>query len=133
VLLSLEQTGIPKTDPLYTKAVKWLKSIQNNDGGWGENNNSYYEKDFSNHYLISTAFHTALAIIALCAAGEAHSSEAKAGVNFLLRTQCTDGFWHDDSFTGPGFPKVFYLKYHGYDKYFPLWALARYRNELGQR
>lgn len=131
-LLGLEQTDTPKTDPVYTKAVNWLKSIQNNDGGWGESNKSYYEDDLSNHYLVSTAFQTSWAIIALCAAGEAHSPEVKAGVNFLLRKQQPDGVWYDDSFTAPGFPKGFYLKYHGYDKYFPLWALARYRNELAK-
>jgi squalene-hopene/tetraprenyl-beta-curcumene cyclase len=133
VLLALEQTNIPKTDPIYTKAVKWLKSIQNDDGGWGESNKSYHQENLSNHYLISTAFQTGWAIIALCAAGEARSPEVKAGVNFLLRKQRADGAWYDASFTAPGFPKVFYLKYHGYDKFFPLWALSRYRNELAKR
>jgi squalene-hopene/tetraprenyl-beta-curcumene cyclase len=133
VLLALEQTNIPKTDLLYARAVNWLKSVQNSDGGWGESNKSYYEADLSNHHLVSTAFQTAWAIIALCAAGEAHSPEVKAGVNFLLRKQNADGVWYDDSFTAPGFPKVFYLKYHGYDKFFPLWALARYRNELAEK
>ena len=133
VLLALEQTNIPKTDLLYARAVNWLKSVQNSDGGWGESNKSYYEADLSNHHLVSTAFQTAWAIIALCAASEAHSPEVKAGVNFLLRKQNADGVWYDDSFTAPGFPKVFYLKYHGYDKFFPLWALARYRNELAEK
>ena len=31
-------------------------------------------------------------------------------------------------YTATGFPRVFYLRYHGYAKFFPLWALARYRN-----
>ncbi len=133
VLLGLEQTDIPKTDPLYAKAANWLKSVQNTDGGWGEDNRSYYEEDFSNHYQTSTAFQTAWAVIALCVAGEAHSAEVKAGVDYLLRKQQADGVWNDPSYTAPGFPKVFYLKYHGYDKFFPLWALARYRNELAKK
>ncbi len=133
VLLGLEQTDIPKTDPLYAKAANWLKSVQNTDGGWGESNKSYYEEDLSNHYTVSTAFQTAWAVIALCVAGEAHSPEAKAGVDYLLRKQQADGVWNDPSYTAPGFPKVFYLKYHGYDKFFPLWALARYRNELAKK
>jgi squalene-hopene/tetraprenyl-beta-curcumene cyclase len=133
VLLGLEQTNIPKSDPLYAKAANWLKSVQNTDGGWGESNKSYYEEDLNNHYLMSTAFQTAWAIIALCVAGEADSPEVKAGVNYLLRKQHADGVWYDESFTAPGFPKVFYLKYHGYDKFFPLWALARYRNELAKK
>jgi squalene-hopene/tetraprenyl-beta-curcumene cyclase len=56
----------------------------------------------------------------------------KAGVDFILRHQQADGVWSDNCFTAPGFPKVFYLKYHGYDKFFPLWALARYRNEINR-
>ncbi|HSN24348.1 MAG TPA: prenyltransferase/squalene oxidase repeat-containing protein, partial [Methylomicrobium sp.] len=130
VLLGLEQTGIPKDDPMYTKAVKWLKNIQREDGGWGEDNFSYHDTSFSGKYRLSTAFQTSWAVLALIAAGEAKSPEVKAGIDFILRKQQADGFWNDKCFTAPGFPRVFYLKYHGYDKFFPLWALARYRNEL---
>jgi squalene-hopene/tetraprenyl-beta-curcumene cyclase len=133
VLLGLEQTNLPKTDPIYTKAVKWLKSMQREDGGWGEDNYSYHDKSVSGSYHFSTAFQTAWAILGLMAAGEAHSPEVKAGIDFILHNQQTDGVWNDKCFTAPGFPKVFYLKYHGYDKFFPLWALARYRNELNKK
>jgi squalene-hopene/tetraprenyl-beta-curcumene cyclase len=133
VLFGLEQTSIPKNDPLYTKAVKWLKSIQREDGGWGEDNYSYHDISHSGKYHFSTAFQTAWAVLGLMAAGEAQSPEVKAGINFLLHTQQADGVWNDKCYTAPGFPKVFYLKYHGYDKYFPLWALARYRNELNKK
>ena len=37
-----------------------------------------------------------------------------------------DGDWHEEPFTGTGFPKVFYLKYHMYSLYFPLMALSRF-------
>jgi squalene-hopene/tetraprenyl-beta-curcumene cyclase len=133
VLLALEQTNLPKTDDMYTKAATWLKSVQRADGGWGEDNYSYHDTNFSAKYHFSTAFQTAWAVLALCAAGEAHSAETKAGIDFILRTQKADGVWNDKCFTAPGFPKVFYLKYHGYDKFFPLWALARYRNELDKK
>ena len=133
VLLALEQTNLPKTDAMYTKAATWLKSVQRADGGWGEDNYSYHDTSFSAKYHFSTAFQTAWAVLALCAAGEAHSAETKAGIDFILRTQKADGVWNDKCFTAPGFPKVFYLKYHGYDKFFPLWALARYRNELDKK
>ncbi|MDD1611936.1 MAG: squalene--hopene cyclase [Methylococcaceae bacterium] len=133
VLLGLEQTGLPKDDPMYTKAVKWLKSVQREDGGWGEDNFSYHDTSFSAKYRFSTAFQTAWAVLALIAAGEAKSPEVKAGIDFILRKQQADGFWNDKCFTAPGFPRVFYLKYHGYDKFFPLWALARYRNELAKQ
>jgi squalene-hopene/tetraprenyl-beta-curcumene cyclase len=133
VLLGLEQTCVPKNDPMYTKAVKWLKSVQREDGGWGEDNYSYHDKSVSGSYRFSTAFQTAWAVLGLMAAGEAHSPEVKAGIDFILRNQQADGVWNDKCFTAPGFPKVFYLKYHGYDKFFPLWALARYRNELDKK
>ena len=133
VLLALEQTNLPKTDLMFTKAVAFLKSVQRNDGGWGEDNFSYHDTNFSGKYQFSTAFQTAWAVLALCAAGEGKSSEVKAGIDFILRAQQADGVWNDKYFTAPGFPKVFYLKYHGYDKFFPLWALARYRNELDKK
>ncbi len=129
-LIGLEQTDLPKSDPMYVKAAHWLKSVQREDGGWGEDNFSYHDTSFSGRYRFSTAFQTAWAVLGLIAAGEVHSPEVKAGIDFLLRTQQSNGIWNDKCFTAPGFPRVFYLKYHGYDKFFPLWALARYRNEL---
>jgi squalene-hopene/tetraprenyl-beta-curcumene cyclase len=129
-LLGLEQTSLSKTDPMYVNAVKWLKSKQREDGGWGEDNASYHDKSLSGEYHFSTAFQTAWAVLGLMAAGEVASPEVKAGINFILHNQQADGVWNDKCFTAPGFPKVFYLKYHGYDKFFPLWALARFRNEL---
>lgn len=133
VLIALDQTELPKNDPVYTKAATWLKSVQREDGGWGEDNASYHEDDYRGKYGFSTAFQTAWAVLGLMAAGEAHCSEVKAGIDFILRNQQADGVWNDKCFTAPGFPKVFYLKYHGYDKFFPLWALARYRNELNKK
>ena len=131
VLLGLEQTSLPKSDPMYTKAAAWLKSVQREDGGWGEDNLSYHdEKAYRGLYHFSTSFQTAWAVIGLIAAGEAHSPEVKRGIEFLLSHQQEDGVWNDPCFTAPGFPRVFYLKYHGYDKFFPLWALAKYRNAL---
>ncbi|OAI22834.1 MULTISPECIES: squalene--hopene cyclase [Methylomonas] len=133
-LLGLEQTDVPKTDPMFVKAATWLKSVQREDGGWGEDNLSYHDDiQYRGSYHFSTAFQTAWAILGLIAAGEARSAEVKAGIDFLMRTQQADGVWNDPCFTAPGFPKVFYLKYHGYDKFFPLWALARYRNELNKQ
>jgi squalene-hopene/tetraprenyl-beta-curcumene cyclase len=64
------------------------------------------------------------------AAGESNTEVVEKGIGYLLEQQKYNGLWEDPEFTAPGFPKVFYLKYHGYDKYFPLWALARYRNEI---
>jgi squalene-hopene/tetraprenyl-beta-curcumene cyclase len=61
------------------------------------------------------------------AAGEGHSHEVQRGIEYLLRQQGSDGLWNDPWFTAPGFPRVFYLRYHGYAKYFPFWALARFQ------
>lgn len=129
VLTGFETAGVPKNDPSIRKAVIWLKSKQRTDGGWGEDNYSYHGKNIRGVFHTSTAFHTALALLALLSAGEAGCPEVKAGVNYLLKNQQADGFWQDNCFNAPGFPKIFYLKYHGYDKFFPLWALGRYRNE----
>ncbi len=131
VLLAFETAGVPKDDPSIRKAVAWLKSKQRADGGWGEGNYSYHDSSPSQRgeFHTSTAFQTGFALTALLASGEAESPEVQAGVDYLLRNQQADGFWKDECFTAPGFPKVFYLKYHGYDKFFPLWALARFRNE----
>ncbi|MGD0959913.1 MAG: squalene--hopene cyclase [Methylomonas sp.] len=134
VLMGLEQAHVPKSDPMYAKAVAWLKSVQHEDGGWGEDNLSYHDdKKYRGRYHFSTAFQTAWAVLGLLAAGKADSPEVQAGINFILRTQQANGVWEDKCFTAPGFPRVFYLKYHGYDKFFPLWALARYRNELNKQ
>ena len=67
-------------------------------------------------------------MLGLMAGGEVNSAELRLGAEYLLRAQQANGFWNDPGFTAPGFPRVFYLKYHGYDDYFPLWALARYHN-----
>ncbi len=134
VLLGLEQTALSKNDSLFTKAANYLKSVQREDGGWGEDNQSYYDKEaFSGQYSFSTSFQTAWAVLGLIAAGEVKSSEVKAGIKFILDQQLEDGLWHDEGFNAPGFPKVFFLKYHGYSKFFPLWAIARYRNELAKK
>ena len=67
------------------------------------------------------------------AAGAINSPAIRRGIDYLLRTQGADGFWAEERYTATGFPRVFYLRYHGYAKYFPLWALARYRNITQQR
>ncbi|MDO9268307.1 MAG: squalene--hopene cyclase [Methylobacter sp.] len=129
VLIGFESAGVAKCDPSIRKAVAWLKSKQRADGGWGESNYSYHDTNSRGEFDTGTAFQTAIALLALLSAGEIDCPEVEDGVSYLLKNQQTDGFWKDESFNAPGFPKVFYLKYHGYDKFFPLWALGRYRNE----
>jgi len=128
VLAALEIAGIPKSDPMVQRAVQWLKSKQRADGGWGESNDSYFDAATAGENKSSTAFQTAWAMLGLMAAGEELSPELRRAAAYLIRIQRDDNLWHDEGFTAPGFPRVFHLKYHAYDKIFPLWALARYRN-----
>ncbi|MBL79080.1 MAG: squalene--hopene cyclase [Nitrosomonadaceae bacterium] len=126
----LEALRLAKIDTSHTsiiRAVGWLKSVQREDGGWGENNDTYFAPKLAGRFRISTSFQTAWALLGLMAAGEAHSEEVNRGIKYLLNQQDSSGLWNDPWFTAPGFPRVFYLKYHGYTKYFPLWALARYQ------
>ena len=124
VLTALVQAGVSRQDPMVRRAVEWLTGIQNADGGWGESNDSYARPDSR---ISSTPYQTAWAVLALLAAGELSSEAVRRGIEHLLRTQEPDGLWSHPSFTAPGFPRVFYLKYHGYSGYFPLWALAAFR------
>ena len=62
------------------------------------------------------------------AAGEVDHPAVARGIAICCAQQGGDGLWDEERFTATGFPRVFYLRYHGYPKFFPLWALARYRN-----
>ena len=131
VLCALNSAGVGHAAPEFRKAVAWLVQIQNDDGGWGEDGASY-KLDYRGYEpAASTASQTAWALLGLMAAGEIDHPAIKRGIDYLLRTQVGDGFWNEPHYTATGFPRVFYLRYHGYPKFFPLWALARYRN-LGQ-
>jgi len=125
VLVGLTSIGIPTTDPRIRRAVEWFKSKQQRCGGWGETIRTYEEPALRGQGE-PTASQTAWALLGLIAAGEGHSDEARRGIDYLIRTQLPDGTWHEPMWTGTGFPKVFYLKYHLYRIYFPLMALGRY-------
>ena len=129
VLMALAAAGLAPDDATVRRAVQWLQSQQNPDGGWGESNDSYAQPDpVQRGAAVSNAYQSAWALLGLIAAGGAGSEAVRRGIEYLLRTQQDDGLWSDPSYTAPGFPRVFYLKYHGYSRYFPLWALAAYRN-----
>ena len=127
-LCALNAAGVDQSDPAVRRAVDWLVRIQNDDGGWGEGSDSY-KLDYRSYTASpSTASQTAWALLGLMAAGEVDNQEVARGVAYLAATQSEDGFWQEPFHTATGFPRVFYLRYHGYSKFFPLWALARYRN-----
>lgn len=127
VLEALRLAKLDENHMSIRRAVQWLKSIQREDGGWGETNDTYFDEQLAGRFETSTAFQTAWAVLGLMAAGEVNSQSVRAGMDYLLRNQAADGLWEEPWFTAPGFPRVFYLRYHGYSKYFPVWALARYR------
>ena len=128
VLCALNAVQVDHQDPAIRKAVAWLVSIQNEDGGWGEDATSYRLDYKGFEGAPSTASQTAWALLGLMAAGEVGHPAVARGVEYLIATQTEKGLWDEQRFTATGFPRVFYLRYHGYPKFFPLWALARYRN-----
>ena len=133
-LTALNAAGLPHDHAAMRRAVAWLEGRQNPDGGWGEDGDTYPERGGtapdagSRQPAASTSSQTAWALLALMAAGEADSPAVARGAAFLLRTQSQAGEWDEDDYSGTGFPRVFYLRYHGYRQIFPLWALARLRN-----
>jgi squalene-hopene/tetraprenyl-beta-curcumene cyclase len=131
VLMGLEEAGIDAENEAIKRAAAWLKKVQRADGGWGEGCDTYFDPSKRGRGERSTSFHTAWALLGLMSSGELRSDSVRRGIDFLLRAQQPNGLWSDPDFNAPGFPRVFYLKYHGYDKYFPLLALARYRNLTG--
>jgi squalene-hopene/tetraprenyl-beta-curcumene cyclase len=127
VLVALKGAGEDMSQPYIRTAVEWLKSRQRADGGWGEGLESYDRKPRV-HYDTSTASQTSWALLALMSADEVMSPEVERGITYLQKAEREGCRWKEDQFTGTGFPRVFYLKYHGYAAYFPLWALARHDN-----
>ena len=127
-LAGLNAAGIDHSHLMLRKAADWLVRIQNEDGGWGEDCDSY-KLDYKGYEPApSTASQTAWALLGLMAAGEVDNPAVARGIQWLQTNQQADGLWPQEHYTGGGFPRVFYLRYHGYPKFFPLWAVARYRN-----
>jgi squalene-hopene/tetraprenyl-beta-curcumene cyclase len=127
VLAALNAAGVEPEAPEMRRAVAWLLARQRDDGGWGEAGESYWPDGSRGEAPYSTASQTAWALLALMAAGEADNPAVARGVEWLIASQDRDGNWDEPWYTAVGFPRVFYLRYHGYRAFFPLWALARYR------
>ena len=125
-LRGLRLIGEDMSLPYIRRAVEWLKKVQLADGGWGERADSY---EFPSRKGLgpSTPSQTAWALMGLLAAGDGDSDAMRRGLEHLLREQTDDGTWDEDEWTGTGFPRVFYMKYHYYRHYFPLLALNQYR------
>jgi squalene-hopene/tetraprenyl-beta-curcumene cyclase len=127
-MCALNAAGLAPNAPEVQRAVAWLVSIQNPDGGWGESGDSY-RLDYHGHEPAeSTPSQTAWALLGLMAGGALDHSSVTRGIDYLMKRQNSAGLWDEPNYTATGFPGVFYLRYHGYARFFPLWALARYRN-----
>lgn len=132
VVPALVAGGLPVSHPAVRRAVTWLETHQNEDGGWGEDLRSYGDRSWAGRGA-STASQTAWALLALLAAGEREGAAVTRGVGFLAATQRADGSWDEPWFTGTGFPGDFYINYHLYRLVFPVCALGRYVNGGGPR
>lgn len=126
-LVALKGAGEDMSQPYIRNAVAWLKSRQREDGGWGEGLETYEEWG-AGFARTSTPSQTSWALLGLMSAGELESEAVTRGVRWLEEAPREGVRWQEDHFTGTGFPRVFYLKYHGYAAFFPLWALGRYRH-----
>jgi len=125
VLCALRLHGFDAAEPMIARALGWLRSVQNADGGWGETTKSYADRNLMGRGP-STASQTAWALMALLAFLPADHAAIQRGIEWLISRQTDEGSWNEKEFTGTGFPKHFYLRYHMYRHYFPLMALGRY-------
>jgi squalene-hopene/tetraprenyl-beta-curcumene cyclase len=125
-LVGLTAAGVLTDDPAIKHGANWFLSHQHACGGWGESADSYEQPELRGQGAV-TASQTAWALLGLMAAGLANHPAVERGIYYLLDTQRPDGAWDELEFTGTGFPRVFYLRYHYYPVYFPLLALAQFQ------
>ncbi len=126
VLQGLKAIDFPMDHPALVRAADWIERVQQTDGAWGESCHSYDDPSTKGQGD-PTPSQTAWAVLALVSAGRANGDAVRRGIRYLVETQKADGTWYDDTFTGTGFPSVFYLRYHLYPTSFSAMALSRYR------
>jgi squalene-hopene/tetraprenyl-beta-curcumene cyclase len=124
-LVGLAAAKVPTDDAVMKRGANWLLRHQHPCGGWGESADSYEEPELRGIGPV-TASQTAWALLGLMAAGLTNHKAVERGIYYLLDTQRPDGRWDEPEFTGTGFPRVFYLRYHYYPVYFPLLALSEF-------
>jgi len=127
VLCALNACGIDAGSATVRRAVDWLLKTQRTDGSWGEDGASYWQGGPRGEGPVGTASQTAWAVLGLVAAGAVDHPAVRRGVDWLIANQNAEGLWDEAHYTAVGFPRVFYLRYHGYRAFFPLWAVARYK------
>ena len=131
VLRALETVSLTAQE-YCARAVAWLRQVQKADGSFGESLASY-ELPSTKGQGNSTPSQTAWGLIGLLAGADQNDPAIGKASSYLVEQQNTDGSWSESDFTGTGFPGVFYLKYHLYKNSFPVYALARYRNQAKRK
>jgi squalene-hopene/tetraprenyl-beta-curcumene cyclase len=129
-LPALDACGLPSDHPAMRRAVRWLDSVQQEHGGFGEDIRSYADPAWRGRAPFATPSQTAWALLGYVAAGNAEVERARKAANYLCVTQREDGDWDEPHFTGTGFPLDFMIRYHLYRISFPLLALGRMRERL---
>lgn len=119
----------PRVQSMVGPAIRWLKSVQNVDGGWGEELITYKEPAQAGRGT-STASQTAWGLMGLLAHLPSTDQSIRKGIAHLILTQTTrkggGASWPETKYTGTGFPGFLYLSYELYAHYFPLMALGRF-------
>jgi squalene-hopene/tetraprenyl-beta-curcumene cyclase len=128
-LPALAACGIEPEHPAMRRAVAWLDSVQNDDGGFGEDILSYRDPELRGRG-VSTPSQTAWALLAYVAAGEYRRFAVERAANYLCIAQRSNGDWTEEHYTGTGFPLDFMIRYHLYRLHFPLMALGRLRERM---
>jgi squalene-hopene/tetraprenyl-beta-curcumene cyclase len=132
--------GVDLSEEWIQRAADWVRSVQKEDGSFGESPDSYLDPGLKG-IGPSTASQTAWAAMTMQAVHGPDDEGVQRAINWLVATQLDErsaadpacnpdgdpaGSWHEPWFTGTGFPKVFYLRYHLYRLYFPIMAIGRY-------
>ncbi|HEY2073470.1 MAG TPA: squalene--hopene cyclase [Gaiellaceae bacterium] len=129
-LPALEACGLSRDHPAMRRAVAWLDSVQQENGGFGEDIRSYADPAWRGRAPFTTPSQTAWALLGYVAAGNAEDQGARRAADYLCAVQRSDGDWDEEHFTGTGFPLHFMIRYHLYRISFPLLALGRLRERL---
>ena len=128
VLHALKAAGEDMDANYIKKSIAWIKNKQNKDGGWGEDCATYWKEKKNMPSIESMPSQTSWAILSLLIKEKINDPSIEKGVKFLKKNFDKKKLWVDNHFNAVGFPKVFYITYHGYAKYFTNWALSRYKN-----
>lgn len=126
-LTGLSAVRVKSSHARVQRAMQWLISIQNQDGGWGESCHS----DKAKSYVplgASTLSQTAWAVDALISVSKSPTPAIEQGIQYLLRSLDHDD-WTTTYPTGAGIPGGFYIHYHSYRYIWPLLALSHYHRK----